>query len=60
MKISAVIDNYNSESFIVDTIKSVLAQTRLPDELLIVGAHRNIHKIQGTDQPALQMKNLNQ
>ena len=36
MKISAVIDIYNSEAFIAEAIESVVAQERLPDELIIV------------------------
>lgn len=36
MKISVVIDTYNSEAFITEAIQSVLKQTRQPDELIIV------------------------
>jgi glycosyltransferase involved in cell wall biosynthesis len=36
MKISVVLDNYNSELFIRDAIQSVLDQTRQPDELVVV------------------------
>jgi len=36
MKISAVIDAYNSEDYITEAIESVLSQSRLPDELIIV------------------------
>ncbi|MGJ8677473.1 MAG: glycosyltransferase [Akkermansiaceae bacterium] len=36
MKITAVIDNYNSEKYVREAIASVLSQSRLPDELIIV------------------------
>lgn len=36
MKITAIIDCYNSKNFLEEAIKSVLTQTRQPDEFLIV------------------------
>jgi len=36
MKITAVIDNYNSAIFVEEAIQSVLNQTRQPDELIII------------------------
>lgn len=36
MKISVLINNYNYADFVSDAIASVAAQTRLPDELIIV------------------------
>ena len=36
MRITAVIDTYNSEQYVSEAIQSVLSQDRLPDELLIV------------------------
>src|SRR4051795_6957520 len=36
MKLSLVIPTYNRSAFLVQTILSVLAQTRLPDELIVI------------------------
>jgi len=36
MKISAVIDAYNAESYIQEAIESVFTQSRVPDELIVV------------------------
>lgn len=36
MKITAIIDSYNSREYLQEAIKSVLNQNRQPDEFLIV------------------------
>lgn len=36
MKLSVIIDNYNYKRYLIDAIESVLGQTRLPDEIIVV------------------------
>ncbi|MGB9499230.1 MAG: glycosyltransferase family 2 protein [Dissulfuribacterales bacterium] len=36
MKISVLINNYNYEKYVCDAVKSVLQQSLLPDEIIVV------------------------
>lgn len=49
MRISVVIPSYNRESFVVGTIQSLLAQTRLPEEILVIddGSQDNTEAVVG-------------
>ena len=44
-RISVVLCTYNGEKYIADQIQSILDQTRLPDELIIVDDHSNDHTV---------------